>query len=183
MRTVLGIAASIGVAILVWPQLSAAQDNRDFVFADEDGHLVLRFAGAPFGGLSADQADEILNAEFSIMVHDRLRADLRFEAEPVDSTWASVTEPALSKLVSETELEFSAITVECRSTSCRLILEHTRLPISEHRGMLEIVQRGLHAFVETNPSSFDPVFLIAAYDQLRETPSIKAYLRRAPDGG
>jgi len=178
--TILAVAASIGVAILVWPQCSSAQDNRDFVFTDEHGHLVLRFAGAPFGGLSADQAEEILNAEFSTMVHDRLRADVRFDAEPIDSEWASVTEPRLSEQVSEMELEFSAIMVECRSVSCRLVLEHTsRVGLSEHREMLGAVQRVLQSFLETHPSGFEPVFLIAAYDKLPETPSIKVYLRRA----
>jgi hypothetical protein len=180
--TIVSIAASVGVAVLVWPLCSSAQDNRDFVFQDEDGHLVLRYAGAPFGGLSDDQIDEILDAEFSVMVHDRLRADLRFDAEPIDSRWAGVTEPGIGKHVSDMEFGLSAVTVECRSVSCRLVLEHGRVQISEHQGMLLQVQRALQSFIEAHPSSFEPVFLIAAYDQLAETPSSKAYLRRASDG-
>jgi len=173
------IAASIGVAMLAWPQVSSAQDNRDFVFQDEEGHLVLRFAGAPFGGLSTDQADEVLNAEFSQMVHDRLRADLRFETERADAEWAGVTEPALRRHVSAAALDGQALTVECRSLSCRLVLEHARVPLAEHQRRLEVVQGILRTFIEAHPSTFEPVFLIAAYDKLRETPSIKAYLRRA----
>jgi hypothetical protein len=59
------------------------------------------------------------------------------------------------------------------------VLEHaSRLPISEHRTLMGDVQRALLAFVEARPASFEPVFLIAAYDQEGETPHIKAFLQR-----
>ena len=176
----LTIAASFGLALALWPQLGATQDERDFVFTDDEGHLVLRFAGSEPGGLDTDQRDEIVNAEFSSMVHDRLRADIRFDSEPVDSEWADSMEPRIERHVRETGPEFSAIEVRCRSASCRLVLEHTgRLRISEHQSLMGNVQLVIQAFMEANPASFEPVFLIAAYDQERETPHIKAFLRRA----
>jgi len=49
--------------------------------------------------------------------------------------------------------------------------------------MLATVQRALESFIDAHPSSFDPVFLIAAYDQLLETPSITVYLRRSGRAG
>ena len=180
--SLLTIAASFGLAAALWPQLAVAQDDRDFVFTDDEGHLVLRFAGAEPDGLDADQVDEIVNAEFSTMVHDRLRADIRFDSEPVDSEWADSMAPRIERHVSETGPEFSAIDVRCRSASCRLVLEHTdRLRVSEHQSLMRNVQLVIRAFMEANPASFEPVFLIAAYDQERETPHIKAFLRRASD--
>ena len=176
----LTIAASFGLAAALWPQLAAAQDDRDFVFTDDEGHLVLRFAGAEPGGLDANQVDEIVNAEFSTMVHDRLRADIRFDSEPVDSEWADSMAPRIERHVSETGPEFSAIDVRCRSASCRLVLEHTgRLRVAEHQSLMGNVQLVIRVFMEANPASFEPVFLIAAYDQERETPHIKAFLQRA----
>ena len=172
------IAASLGLAVALWPA-SAAQDERDFMFTDEEGHLVLRFAGTGASGLDTDQIDEIVNAEFSRMVHDRLRADLRFDTEPLDSEWADAMEPRIRTHLRETGSGFAAIHVECRSTSCRLVLEHaSRLPISEHRTLMGHVQRALLAFIEAHPASFEPVFLIAAYDQEGATPHIKAFLQR-----
>jgi hypothetical protein len=172
------IAASLGLAVALWPA-SAAQDERDFMFTDEEGHLVLRFTGTGASGLDTDQRDEIVNAEFSRMVHDRLRADLRFDTEPLDSEWADAMEPRIRTHLRETGSGFAAIHVECRSTSCRLVLEHaSRLPISEHRTLMGHVQHALLAFVEAHPASFEPVFLIAAYDQEGETPHIKAFLQR-----
>ena len=174
------IAASIGLTIIACPQLAAAQDNRDFVFTDEEGHLVLRYAGTDAGALDQDQIDEIVNAEFSSMVHDRLRADLRFDAEPMDREWADAMAPRIKTIVSTTDVEFAAIIVECRSASCRLLLEESsRLSITDHQAVLEAVQLSLQAFIKADPASFDPVFLIAAYDQNFKTPSIKAYLQRA----
>jgi hypothetical protein len=178
------ITVSFSLAVAVCPQLAATQDDRDFVFTDEEGHLVLRFAGSEPGGLEPDQFDEIVNAEFSTMVHDRLRADLRFDTEPVDSEWAESMEPRVAMYLGETGPDFwsiiADITVECRSASCRLLLEHTRrLGVSEHRMLMWSVQRALQAFMESNPASFEPVFLMAAYDQEREVPHIKAFLRRA----
>ena len=175
----LTIAASFCLAITVWSPFVAAQNDRDFVFTDEDGHLVLRFAGTGSGDLDATQKDEIVNAEFSTMVHDRIRADLRFEAEPVDSEWAAAMEPRLERLASHTGLEISAIDVECRSASCRLVLEHlNRWSISEHRALMGSVQNILAAFIEANSTDFGPVFLMTAYDQASYTPHIKAILPR-----
>ena len=176
----LGISASIGLAIFACPPLANAQYNRDYVFTDEDGHLVLRFASREAGELDPDQMYEISNAEFSSMVHDRIRADLRFDAEPIDTEWAHAMQPRLKNLVSDMDVEFDAIFVECRSASCRLVLEETtKLMIPEHQALMEIVQHSIQSFIEANPASFNPVFLIAAYDQDREIPSIKAYLMRA----
>jgi hypothetical protein len=183
--SVLTIAASIGLAVVAWPRPAATQDGRDFVFTDPEGHLVLRFAGSEPGGLEPDQIDEIVNAEFSTMVHDRLRADIRFDTEPVDSEWAELMEPQIAMYLGETGPDFWSIspdiTVRCRSASCRLLLEHTRrLQVSEHRLLMGRVQRALQAFMESNPASFEPVFLMAAYDQELEVPHIKAFLRRTP---
>jgi len=176
----LTIVASFGLAVVVWPQLAATQDERDFVFTDDEGHLVLRFVGAELSGLDANQREEIVNAEFSAMVHDRLRADIRFDSEPDDSEWADLMEPRIERHVRETGPEFLAIEVRCRSASCRLLLEHTRrLQVSEHRLLMGSVQRALQAFMEVNPASFEPVFLMAAYDQEFEIPHIKAFLGRA----
>ena len=172
------VAGSICLALA--PGLAAAQHERDFVFTDEDGHLVLRFAGSEPGGLEPDQVDEIVNAEFSTMVHDRLRADLRFDTEPVDSEWAEPMKARLEGHLSDQTLEFSAVEVECRSASCRLVLEHTdRWRLPEHRSRMGVVQRVIQDFMRTDPESFEPVFLITAYDQELETPHIKAFLERA----
>lgn len=178
------IVASLGLLVAAWPPLATTQDDRDFVFTDEDGHLVLRFAGSEPGGLEPDQIDEIVNAEFSTMVHDRLRADLRFDTEPLDSEWADRMEPRIAMYLREARPDFRPtfpdITVECRSASCRVLLEHTRrLQVSEHQLLMGSVQRALQAFIEANPASFEPVFLMAAYDQELEVPHIKAFLRRA----
>lgn len=178
------ITATLGLLVAAWPLPATPQDDRDFVFTDEDGHLVLRFAGSEPGGLEPDQVDEIVNAEFSTMVHDRLRADLRFDTEPMDPEWADRMEPRIARRLRETGPDFRSIfpdiTVECRSASCRVLLEHTRrLPVSEHRLLMGNVERALQAFMEANPGSFEPVFLMAAYDQALEAPHIKAFLRRA----
>jgi hypothetical protein len=175
---------SLLLVIVGWPLLAAAQDERDYVFTDEDGHLVLRFAGSDPGGLEPDQFDEILNAEFSQMVHDRLRADLRFDTEPVDAEWADRMESRIAMDLGDMDLDFWSlfldIIVECRSASCRLLLEHNhRLDVSGHRSLMGRVQSGLQSLLDANPGSFEPVFLMAAYDQQLEVPHIKAFLRRA----
>ena len=172
-------AIAVWMCLAVAPGLAAAQDERDFVFTDEDGHRVLRFAGSEPGGLDPDQFDEIVNVEFSTMVHDRLRADLRFDAEPVDSEWAASMRTRLEAHLSDVGPEFSAVEVECRSASCRLVLEHAvRWRLPEHRSRMGVVQRVIQDFIRADPESFEPVFLITAYDQELETPHIKAFLER-----
>src|SRR5690606_38741298 len=119
-------------------------------------------------------------AEFSTMVHDRLRADLLFEAEPRDPGWAASMEPRIEGHVEHAGPEFSDIYVQCRTASCRVIMEqpsHSSVP--EHRAMLGAVQESLEAFISAHPQDFEPIFLITAYDQETETPHIKAFLRRS----
>ena len=173
------IVASFGLAVATWPQLATAQNERDFVFTDEEGHLVLRYAGAQAGSLTARQKDEIINVSLSTMVHDRLRADIEFEAEPVDEQWTDSMTPRIHSHMRQTATEFSTMDIACRSATCRLVLEHAnRLSIAEHQTMMGVVQRVIRTFVDTHPTSFDPVFLIAAYNQSRETPAIKVFLQR-----
>lgn len=178
----LTIAALFGLAVAVWPQLAATQDERDFVFTDDEGHLILRFAGAEPGGLDANQIEEIVNVQLSTMVHYRLRADAVFEAEPVNSEWADSMESRIERHVSKTGSEFSMITVECRSASCRLVLEHSSgWSVSEHQSLMGIAQLVIQAFIKASPASFEPVFLIAAHYQEPENPYIKLFLRRPED--
>jgi hypothetical protein len=55
--SILTIAASVGWVVVAWPGFLSGQHERDFVFTDEDGHLVLRFAGTEPDGLDAHQID------------------------------------------------------------------------------------------------------------------------------
>lgn len=170
---------SLGLALSMWPQSGRTQSDRDFVFTDLEGHLVLRFVGTGATGLDSSQAEEILNAEFSTMVHDRLRADLQFEDEPRDAEWAASMEPQIEEHVKHAGPEFSDIFVECRAASCRVILEqpmHWSVPA--HQAVLESVQESLDTFIAARRRYFEPVFLITAYYQETETPHIKAFLRR-----
>jgi hypothetical protein len=154
----LAIAASFGLTVALWPKPAATQDDRDFVFADDEGHLVLRFAGAEPGGLDANQMEEIVNASVSTMVHDRLRADVAFDAEPVASQWADSMEPRTERHVRAAGSECSAVNVECRSASCRLVLAHSNgRSVSEHQALMGIVQLVMEAFIEANPAGFEPV--------------------------
>jgi len=147
---------------------------------DDDGHLIIRFAGSGAAGLDAEQAYEISNAEFSTMVHDRLHADLIFEAEPRDPQLAALMEPQIEEHVKNTGLDFSGIFVDCRAASCRVILEqHMHWSVPEHRAALETVQKSLEAFITARQQHFEPVFMITAYDQEYETSHIKAFLRRS----
>ena len=169
----------LGLALAISPQDGRSQSERDFVFTDLDGHLVIRFAGTATTGLDASQADEILNAEFSTMVHDRLRADLLFEDEPSDPAWASSMEPQIEQHVKHAGPEFSDLFIECRAASCRVIMEqplHWNVP--EHQALLETVQKSLEAFIATRRQHFEPVFMITAYYQEFQTSHIKAFLRR-----
>lgn len=171
---------ALALALAMWPQAGRTQSDRDFVFTDLVGHLVLRFAGTGPTGLDSSQRDEVLDSEFSKMVHDRLRADLLFEDEPLDPEWAASMEPQIEEHVKHAGPEFSGIVVECRAASCRVMMEqpgHWSVP--EHQAVLDTVQKSLEAFVAVRRQDFKPVFMLAAYDKESETAHIEAFLRRA----
>lgn len=179
---VLSAVISLGLAPAAWPQSDRQQADRDFVFTDEDGHLVIRFVGIGAAALTPPQAYEVLNAEFSRMVHDHLHADLAFEAEAPDPHWAASMEPQIEKHVRHAGLEFSGVFTECRAASCRIVIEqpnHWTLP--EHQAALATVQQSIEAFIETRRQQFEPVFMLTAYDQAEETSHFKAFLRRVGD--
>jgi hypothetical protein len=173
---------ALGLALILLPQLGRTQADRDFVFTDEEGHLVVRFHGTGATGLDSSQADEILNAELSSMVHDRLRADLLFESEPRDAGWAARMEPQLEQHLEHAGPEFTKILVGCRTTSCRVVMEQPRhWSVNEHQAVLKAVQESVEAFIAARQPHFKPVFMITAYDQEPETPHIKVFLRRTQD--
>lgn len=178
------IAMSLSLLVgAMGPLPAAAQSDRDFVFKDEDGHLVLRFVGAG-RELNSHQRDEIVNAEFSSMVHDRLRADLAFDVEPIDSEWAVSAETRIETYLRDIAPGFATVSRECRSASCRVVLEHaSRMQISEHQSLISSVQGPLQKLIEAQPISFERVFLMTAYDKNNQTPHIKAFLYRAGDDG
>jgi hypothetical protein len=179
LRT-LGVIASLALTATVWMRPAAAQDERDFVFTDDEGHLVLRFAGAGPSGLDAEQREEIVNVQLSTMVHDRLRADAQFEAEPVDATWAGPTTAELAQRVETLEPEFSLTALECRSESCRLELDHPGgRRVAEHQSLMATVQRTIRALIDSDPASFEPVFMIAGHYQEPANPYLKVFVRRA----
>jgi hypothetical protein len=168
------------LALAAGPRQASAQDDIDFVFRDEDGHLILRFVGVPPGGLSTTQRDDVENSEFSTMVHDHLRADLRFEAEPPDAAWSSGMVPQIESWLRDRLEGFASTTIECRAASCRIVLEHTaRLPMTEHEAMLGQVQSVIQDFVDTRPGDFQRSFTITAYEQQFFMPHIKAFISRA----
>jgi hypothetical protein len=174
------ITVITGLAAAGWSASLFAQNERDFVFTDDEGHLVLRFAGSGPGGPDAHELEEVVNQSFSTMVHDQLRADLIFGAEPIDSEWARSMEPRIRSHLTSLDDRFSMIDVECRSMTCRVVMEETeRLDVEQHQALMDIVQSALEPLTGKGRSHFDPVFLIAAYEQLFETPQIKAYLKRA----
>jgi hypothetical protein len=170
---------SLALTLALWSPAGRTQSDRDYVFQDEDGHLVLRFAGIGDKALDSSQAYEILNQEFSRMVHDRLHADLQFAGERRDPEWAASMEPQIAEQVERTRLEYSDLFVECHAASCRVIMEQRkRWSVPAHVAVLETVQESLEAFIADHPESFEPVFLITAYEQENETSHIKAFLRR-----
>lgn len=166
--------------VLADAALSATQGDRDYVFTDDTGHLVLRFANAEPQGLTRNQMDEIVNVQLSTMVHDRLRADALFEAEPMDRRWAEAMETSLRRRLSATLPDISALHVECRSASCRVVLEHSGgQTVAEHQSVMDTVQHGMEAFIAANPGSFERVFMIAAHYKEPGSPYVKVFLRRA----
>jgi hypothetical protein len=161
------------------PEPGRAQSDRDFVFTDLVGHLVLRFPGTGPEGLDASQRDEVVDSEFSRMVHDRLRADLLFEAEPLDPQWAASMEPQIEVHVEHAGLKFSDTVVECRAASCRIMMTQPgRWTVPEHQAVLDTLQKSLEAFVAARPQDFEPVFMMAAYDKEAQTAHVEAFLRR-----
>jgi hypothetical protein len=180
MRTSVSLAVvALTGAMALWSQSARAQSDRDFVFTDEDGHLVVRFVGTGATGLDPSQADEILNAEFSSMVHDRLRADLLFEDEPRDRDFDAEMAPQLTEHIRHAGPEFSEVFVECRAASCRIVMDQSRhWSVAEHLVVLETVVDSLEGFIAARPRHFEPGFMITAYDQASQIPHIKAFLRR-----
>ena len=179
---VLSAAISLGLTLAISPQSGRTQSDRDFVFTDLDGHLVIRFVGTGATGLDPSQAYEISNQEFSTMVHDRLHADLAFEDEHRDPAWARSMEPEIGDHVRHAGPEFSDIFIECRAVSCRVIMEQpVHWSVPEHQAVLEIVQESLEDFVAARPRQFEPGFMITAYYQEFQTSHIKAFLRRVED--
>jgi hypothetical protein len=173
------VSVIFSLSAAVSPQLASAQDERDFVFTDDEGHLVLRYAGAEAGNLDDDQIEEIVNVQLSTMVHYRLRADSVFEAEPVDLDWADSIEHQIEIHVNAIEHEFSEIDIKCRSTSCRLLFGHSDgWSVSEHQSLMGNAQMLIRAFIEANSAGFEPVFLIAAHFQEPEKPYLKLFLQR-----
>ena len=163
----------------MWPQSGRTQSDRDFVFTDLQGHLVLRFVGIGPAGLSSSQSDEFLDSELSTMVHDRLRADLLFEAEPRDPKWAGSMEPQIEKHVENGGIEFSNILVECRTASCRVTMEQPgHWSLEKHLALLDTAEESFKAFIAAHRQNFEPGFTITAYDKEGQIPHIKAFLRR-----
>lgn len=180
MRTSISSAvATLGLVLALAPQPGRTETHRDFLFSDTDGYLVLRFVGIGAGGLDSTQTNEILDSEFSTMVHDRLRADLLFEDEPRDPEWAASMQPQIEEHVRHAGPEFSDIMIGCRVASCRIVMEQPgKWSVREHLVVLETVQESLEDFVAARRQEFEPGFLITAYYQDSETPHIKAFLRR-----
>ena len=88
-------------------------------------------------------------------------------------------EPKIASELDRSWPEISATEVECRSASCRIMLQlANRLDVAEHQALMGIVQRAIRAFIDANAASFEPVFLLAGYDQEAHTPLIKVYLQR-----
>lgn len=170
---------TLGLSLLASPETGRTQADRDFVFADEDGHLLVRFVGTGATGLNSAQAYEISNAEFSSMVHDRLHADLRFEDEPRDPGWAAMMEPEIEAFVRHAGPELIELYIECRAESCRVVIEQPgEWDVPEHHVVLETVQASFQDFIAGHRHQFEPVFMITAYDQAEQVPHIKAFLRR-----
>ena len=172
-------AASLALAVVAWPRLAFAQSGRDFMLESDGAHLIIRFVGKA-GSLDALEREDIADISLSTMVPHRLRADVAFEAEPIDSKWARSMEPRIRSALSKIAPHFSAIHVDCRSVTCRLVLDHSNgQSVAEDRSLMGRVQGALQAFIEAQPASFEPGFLIAAHYQPAETARIKVFLHRA----
>lgn len=172
-------AASLALAVVAWPRPALAQSGRDFMLENDGSHLIIRFVGKA-GSLDALEREDIADISLSTMVPHRLRADVAFEAEPMDSKWARSMEPRIRSALSKIAADFSAIHIDCRSLTCRLVLDHSNgQSVAEDRSLMGRVQGALQAFIEARPARFEPGFLIAAHYQPAETARIKVFLHRA----
>ena len=185
MRACLYCIKFLLVTLTIVPTDGRAQSARDFVFNDEDGHLLIRYSGIGAQGLSTTQIDEISNQEFSRMVHDRLRADLRFDVEPRDADWAAFMEPQIARHIEHSAgHQFSDIHTECRAASCRVIMEQPgEWSLAEQLVVLNDVETSLEAFIASHRDEFEPGFMITAYYQDFKTPHIKVFLGRIESMG
>jgi len=174
-----GLARLTAIVIALMLEPANAQSWRDFIFTDDEGHLILRFVGNPSGEPSPTQMEEVHSAEVSVMVHDRMRADVLFESEIVDSTWALSMESRLGQHFARVESPFTSVESECRSQSCRLYVDHPDgRNVREHQSLMSLLETPVRSFIDSNPGSIDSVFLIAGYYQEPAAPYIKVYLRR-----
>ena len=181
--SVLAVAASFALALTAFPGRASAQGAGDFVFTDDEGHLILRYVGTDSGHLDAHQFDEVGNVELSTMVHDRLRADTIFETEPIDAKWSKPTATRIARHLRHAAPQFSDVHVECRSASCRLVLQQRAATwsVQAHRELMGRTQQVVQKFIEANPATFEPVFLMAGQYQEPDRPYMKLFLRRAID--
>jgi hypothetical protein len=176
------VVAVIGLAFCVGPALGTAQNSRDFTFTEGEAHRIIRFVGTPDGGLTEEQRYEVTNSEFSTMVHDRIWADIRFEAEPRDAQADRSLAPRLEAYLRENGPEFDDIIGECRATTCRVTLEHDDwLTLGEHEALLDRVQPVIEALVAADAAHFEPAFMITAYAKEPHTPNLKVFLTRKSD--
>ena len=170
-------------ALLLWTPALFAQNNREFVFDDEEGHLVLRFVGLGPAGMTESQRAEVVNAELSSMVHDHLRADILFETEAVDAEWATATEQHILSNLPHPGTDYADVVIECGSQTCRIRLEQAVYrDISGHRNELTRLQEDIQRLVDADPERFEATYMIAAYEKLRFAPAIKLYLKRSGPG-
>ena len=187
LNSMLGQTRRLAWLAVVSPMLlagpAAAQQHRDFIRQDDEGHLILRFTGTGTNELNADQEEELVNAFVSVMVHDRLRADVLFEAEGVEADWAAPFELRLRRHLDDFESDLQVFDIECRTMTCRVAFLHDEVwNLSEHQTLMSTAQQMLEAFVASRPNHFKTDFLLAGYYQERETQYIKAYINRTSDG-
>jgi hypothetical protein len=167
-------------AAIFWSPALIAQNDMEFTFDDEEGHLILRFVGLGPEGISESQRQEVLNAELSSMVHDHLRADVRFETEAIDAEWAIATEQHIAANLPGPGADFAEVVTECRSESCRIRLKQAvRWSMTEHQERLDNIQTTIQHLIDAVPGRFSSTYLIAAYEKLRFAPEIKIYLPRS----
>lgn len=174
------IVGSLALAVALSARNAGAENERDFVFTDIEGHLVMRFAGTDSANLSPQQLQDVANVELSTMVHERLSVDAVFDAEPVDSRWADPMERRVERHMTELAPEFSGVAVECRSASCRVVLEHAGgWNVTAHRTLMGTAQRAIEAFIADEPDSFAREFFVVGRYQEPRAPYITMLLRRA----